>query len=85
MITANSLLLTTGFDIFEAERKEEYGYGIYENVITSVELEQVFKSGKPLLTAQGKTPHASDLYIVWDRAMKKPVIFIVPKYVVLLP
>ena len=45
MITANSLLLTTGFDIFDAERKEEYGYGIYDNVITSVELEKAFKSG----------------------------------------
>jgi heterodisulfide reductase subunit A len=56
MITANSLLLTTGFDIFEAEKKEEYGYGIYENVITSVELEQVFRSGKPLLTADKKKP-----------------------------
>jgi heterodisulfide reductase subunit A2 len=56
MITAHALLLTTGFDIFEAERKEEYGYGIYENVITSVELEHLFQSGKPLLTAQGKTP-----------------------------
>ena len=56
MITANSLLLTTGFDIFEAERKEEYGYGIYDNVITSVDLEQVFNSGKPLQTARGKTP-----------------------------
>jgi heterodisulfide reductase subunit A len=56
MVTAKSLLLTTGFDIFEAEKKEEYGYGIYENVITSVDLEQLFKSGKPLLTANGKTP-----------------------------
>jgi heterodisulfide reductase subunit A len=56
MITANALLLTTGFDIFEAERKEEYGYGIYENVITSVDLEQIFQSGNPLVTAQGKTP-----------------------------
>lgn len=56
MITAHALLLTTGFDIFEAERKEEYGYGIYENVITSVELEHLFQSGKPLQTAQGKTP-----------------------------
>jgi heterodisulfide reductase subunit A2 len=56
LITANVLLLTTGFDIFEAERKEEYGYGIYENVITSVDLEQLFKSGNPILTAQGKTP-----------------------------
>ena len=56
MITANALLLTTGFDIFDATRKEEYGYGIYDNVITSVDLEGVFKSGKPLQTAQGKTP-----------------------------
>jgi heterodisulfide reductase subunit A2 len=56
MITADVVLLTTGFDIFEAERKEEYGYGIYENVITSVDLEQVFKSGKPLMTAQKKKP-----------------------------
>jgi len=56
MITANALLLTTGFDIFDAARKEEYGYGIYDNVITSVELEEIFKAGRPLLTEQGKTP-----------------------------
>lgn len=56
MITANSVLLTTGFDIFDAEKKEEYGYGIYENVITSVELEHLFHTGKPILTAQGKIP-----------------------------
>lgn len=56
MITANSLLLTTGFDIFDAARKEEYGYGIYDNVITSVELEEVFRSGIPLKTEQGKIP-----------------------------
>lgn len=56
MVTANSLLVTTGFDIFEAERKEEYGYGIYENVITSVDLEQIFTSGKSMVNAQGKTP-----------------------------
>ncbi len=56
MITANALLLTTGFDIFDAARKEEYGYGIYDNVITSVDLEGIFRSGKPLRTAQGNTP-----------------------------
>ena len=56
MITANAVLLTTGFDIFDAGRKEEYGYGIYDNVITSVELEEAFKSGMPLQTVQGGTP-----------------------------
>ncbi len=56
MITANAILLTTGFDLFDASRKEEYGYGIYDNVITSVMLEEMFNSGKPLVTMQGRTP-----------------------------
>lgn len=56
LITANAVLLTTGFDLFEAERKEEYGYGIYDNVITSVELEQAFNEGGPLVNAQGHAP-----------------------------
>jgi heterodisulfide reductase subunit A len=56
MITANALLLTTGFDIFDAGKKEEYGYGIYDNVITSVDLEKAFNSGKPLQTVQGNMP-----------------------------
>jgi len=56
MITANALLITTGFDIFDAQKKEEYGYGIYDNVITSVELEDIFKSGRSLQTVQGTTP-----------------------------
>lgn len=43
---AQAVLMTTGFDIFKAEKKQEYGYGIYNNVITNVELEQFFKTGK---------------------------------------
>ncbi len=41
-LQSHALLLTTGFQTFNARRKEEYGYGIYENVITSVELENFF-------------------------------------------
>jgi heterodisulfide reductase subunit A len=40
-----ALLLTTGFDLFKAEKKEEYGYGIYERVITNADLEDWFKTG----------------------------------------
>lgn len=50
-----SVLVATGFDVFDARLKEEYGYGIYEHVITSVDLEKMFregtlahKTGKPL-------------------------------------
>ena len=55
MITAHAILLATGFDIFDASKKEEYGYGIYDNVITSVDLEQAFNEGS-VKTIQGKTP-----------------------------
>ena len=55
-LQTNAILLTTGFDAFDAHKKEEYGYGIYDNVITSVDLENIFRNGKPLLTKQGKIP-----------------------------
>ena len=55
MITAHAVLLATGFELFDASKKEEYGYGIYDNVITSVDLEQAFEKGI-IKTAEGKIP-----------------------------
>ncbi len=55
-ITASSVLLSTGFKLFDARRKEEYGYGIYDNVITSADLEKMFASGKPVVTKKGDRP-----------------------------
>lgn len=43
-ILADALLLSTGFDLFKAEKKEEYGYGIYDRVITNSDLENFYKS-----------------------------------------
>ena len=45
-IDAKAVILATGFDLFKAERKQEYGYGIYNNVMTSLELERFFRTGK---------------------------------------
>ena len=42
----SAILVCTGFSLFPAEKKEEYGYGIYNGVITSSDLEKWFKSGK---------------------------------------
>lgn len=42
LLKADAVLITTGFTTFNAQRKEEYGYGIYRNVITSVDLENIF-------------------------------------------
>jgi heterodisulfide reductase subunit A len=55
-IDTDALLLATGFDLFEARKKEEYGYGIYDNVITSADLEKKFSSEEILKNTQGKVP-----------------------------
>ena len=39
---ADKILIATGYKLFDAKRKEEYGYGIYDNVITSADLENAF-------------------------------------------
>ena len=54
-VHGDAVLVSTGFDIFDAKLKEEYGYGIYDNVITSVDLEKMFKQGQ-VLTASGRAP-----------------------------
>ena len=43
---ADAVIISTGFDLFRSERKEEYGYGIYDNVITSADLEVMFRKGE---------------------------------------
>lgn len=52
---AAAVLLTTGFDLFRSERKEEYGYGVYDNVVTSADLEKMF-SKNLLEMKDGKVP-----------------------------
>ena len=54
--TADAVLIATGYDLFKAEKKEEYGYRIYQNVITSADLEQKFRSGQPITTPNGQVP-----------------------------
>jgi heterodisulfide reductase subunit A2 len=45
-LIADAVVVATGFDLFKSSRKEEYGYGIYDNVITSSDLEEMFKKGE---------------------------------------
>jgi len=54
--TADAILVTTGYELFDARKKEEYGYGIYENVITSADLEGYFNSNREVRTSGGKIP-----------------------------
>ncbi|MEI6050288.1 MAG: FAD-dependent oxidoreductase [Bacteroidota bacterium] len=54
-LSADAIIVATGFDLFKSARKEEYGYGIYDNVITSADLEEMFRDGKISLR-NGKVP-----------------------------
>lgn len=45
VVNAAALLISTGFSLFDASKKEEYGYGVYDRVITNSDLEAWF-SGK---------------------------------------
>ena len=54
-LKCDAVVVATGFTLFDARIKEEYGYGIYDNVVTSVDLEQMFNKGEVAITS-GQTP-----------------------------
>ena len=55
-LEADAVVISSGYEIFDAQRKEEYGYKIYDHVITSADLEQMLKPNGNLAVAAGKDP-----------------------------
>ena len=54
-LPCDSVVVASGFTLFDATVKEEYGYGIYDNVITSADLERMFAEGR-VACADGSRP-----------------------------
>ncbi len=46
-VTVGNIIVATGFKPFDASRMEQYGYGKYPNVITSLELERLVNAAGP--------------------------------------
>jgi len=46
-VEAGAIIVSTGFELFDARLKEEYGYGIYPNVITGLTLERLLSASGP--------------------------------------
>ena len=46
-ITVGNIILATGFKPFDARRIEDYGYGEYSNVLTSLEFERLVNASGP--------------------------------------
>ncbi len=56
-VEASAIVVATGFQHFDARRKGELGYGIFPDVITNLELEQMFsREGKLYRPSNGQLP-----------------------------
>jgi heterodisulfide reductase subunit A len=54
LLNVGSIIVATGYDVFNPDRKPEFGYSDYPNVITSLEMEERLAEGD--LTVNGRTP-----------------------------
>ena len=66
-LEVGTIIVATGFDVFDPSPIEEYGYGRYDNVITAIELERLHNESGPTV---GKLIRAS------DRQVPKSVAFV---------
>ena len=61
-IEVGQVLLTTGFDLFDASKMAQYGYGRLDNVYSSLEFESILNSTGPtggkVVMKNGKEPRA---------------------------
>ncbi|MEG2061229.1 MAG: FAD-dependent oxidoreductase [Alistipes sp.] len=54
-LACDSVVVCSGFTLFNARLKEEYGYGIYDNVFTTVDMERMLNEGR-ICKADGSRP-----------------------------
>jgi len=61
-IEVGTILLTTGFKVFDAKRLPYYGYGTYPNVYTALEVERLLNASGPtsgeVVLRDGRTPRS---------------------------
>jgi heterodisulfide reductase subunit A len=69
-IPADAVVVATGFTLFDAHRKQEYGYGLYDNVITSVDLERMMIGGRVTLADGSEPKRIAILHCVGSRDEK---------------
>ncbi len=56
------MIVATGFDLYEVQKKEEWGYGVYDNIITGLQFERLINAsgptgGKLIRPSDGQKPH----------------------------
>ncbi|MFQ5840921.1 MAG: FAD-dependent oxidoreductase [Thermodesulfobacteriota bacterium] len=57
LLDASALVVATGVDLFDARRKPEYGYGMFQNVITAQDLDEMLRvKGRVYRPSDGLVP-----------------------------
>ena len=46
-VKVGSIIVATGFDMSDVERKEEWGYKVFDNVVTGIEMERFISASGP--------------------------------------
>jgi heterodisulfide reductase subunit A len=62
-VRVGTIIVATGFDLYEVQKKEEWGYGVYDNVITGLQFERLIGAsgptgGKVIRPSDGQKPHS---------------------------
>lgn len=59
-LNVGAIILCPGYELFDAELRGEYGYGVYDNVVTSLQFERMLSASGPyeghVQTANGTEP-----------------------------
>lgn len=55
-VQAGAIILGTGFTHFDSVNKPEWGFGAYENVVTTTQVEQMVTAGKIACPSDGRVP-----------------------------
>jgi len=70
VLKGDAVVVCTGFTLFDARIKEEYGYGIYDNVYTTVDIERMLNEGRVALKDGSRPKRIAFLHCVGSRDEK---------------
>lgn len=69
-LECDAVTVCSGFELFDAAIKEEYGYGIYDNVVTSADIERMLNEGRVAKVDGSRPQRIAFLHCVGSRDEK---------------
>lgn len=70
VLECDAVVVCSGFELFDARVKEEYGYGIYDNVFTSADIERMLNEGCVAMRDGSRPRRIAFLHCVGSRDEK---------------